>query len=80
MQCTEISRRKLDDGFISLPSVDEVVSLVHELFKNFSQEAGLRLLKIIPNSNEVKKSLPVEDIAKKMSPGFVCIKILRTKI
>nr|XP_022331795.1 uncharacterized protein LOC111129629 [Crassostrea virginica] len=61
----------VDDGLISLPSVDEVVSLMQRTQKALAQEGGLRLHKIVSNSNEVMKRFPVEDLAKDlMSPDL----------
>ncbi|XP_056006690.1 uncharacterized protein LOC130050517 [Ostrea edulis] len=56
----------VDDGLISLPSADEVVSLMKRTQQALLQEGGLRLHKIVSNSNEVMKCFPTEDLAKNL--------------
>lgn len=53
----------VDDGLISLPSTQEIVSLMTRTQQALLQ-GGLRLHKFVSNSSDVMKYFPTEDLAK----------------
>jgi hypothetical protein len=54
----------VDDGLISLPSVELAVSLMKRTQEASIQEGRLRLHKIVSNNSDVMSSFPSEDLAK----------------
>ncbi|XP_065944078.1 uncharacterized protein [Magallana gigas] len=54
----------VDDGLISLPSTQEIVSLMKRTQQALLQEGGLRLHKFVSNSSDVMKYFPTDDLAK----------------
>lgn len=54
----------VDDGLISLPSTQEIVSLMKRTQQTLLQEGGLRLHKFVSNSSNVMKYFPTDDLAK----------------
>ena len=54
----------VDDALVSLPSVEEGVSLMRRTQQALFQEGGLRLHKIVSNDSNVMTNFPSEDLAK----------------
>ena len=54
----------VDDGLVSLPSVEEAVTLMRRTQQALFQEGGLRLHKIVSNDSNVLTNFPSEDLAK----------------
>lgn len=54
----------MDDGLLSLPSSEEVVSLTRRTQQSLSKEGNLRLHKIASNSDEVMNAFSADDLAK----------------
>ena len=52
----------VDDGLVSLPSVEEGVSLMRRTQQALFQEGGLRLHKIVSNDSNVMTNFPSEDL------------------
>ena len=53
----------VDDGLVSLPSVERAVSLMRRTQQTLLQEGGLRLHRTVSNDSNVMTNFPSEDLA-----------------
>ena len=60
----------VDDGLVSLPSVEEAFSLMRRTQQALFQEGGLRLHKIVSDDSNVMTNFPSEDLAKSSEGKF----------